>query len=65
MGIIKKLLRPRVIVWAATSVVLTALMVTATVLTTSTFKGLLEGVFGSDIAIKADIIFLYILTPAF
>ena len=54
MGVAKKLLRPRVIVWAATTVVLTALMVTATVLTTSTFKGLLEGVFGSDIAIKAE-----------
>ncbi len=54
MGVVKKLLRPRVIVWAATTVVLTALMVTATVLTTSTYKGLLEGVFGSDVAIKAE-----------
>ena len=50
----KKLLRPRVIIWAATTVVLTALLVTATVLTTSTFRGLLEGVFGADKAITAS-----------
>ena len=54
MGIGKKLLRPRVIVWAATTVVLTAFMVTATILTTSTFKGLIENVLGSDKAVKAE-----------
>ena len=54
MGIGKKLLRPRVIAWAATTLVLTGFLVTATILTTSTFKGLLEGVLGSDKAVKAE-----------
>ena len=54
MGIGKKLLRPRVFVWAGTTILLTALLVTATVLTTNTFKGLLEGVFGADTAIKGE-----------
>ena len=54
MGIGKKLLRPRVIAWAATTVLLTGFLVAATVLTTSTFKGLLENVLGSDTAVKAE-----------
>ena len=54
MGIGKKLLRPRVIAWAASTVLITAFLVTATVLTTSTFKGLLENVLGSDTAVKAE-----------
>ena len=54
MGIGKKLLRPRVFIWAGTTILLTAFLVAATVLTTSTFKGLLESVFGADTAIKAE-----------
>ena len=54
MGIGKKLLRPRVIAWAASTVLLTGFLVAATVLTTNTFRGLLEGVLGSDTAIKAE-----------
>ena len=54
MGIAKKLLRPRVIVWAASTVLLTGFLVAATILTTNTFKGLIENVLGSDTAIKAE-----------
>ena len=54
MGIGKKLLKPRVIVWGATTILLVAFMAVATVLTTKTFKGLLEGVFGSDTAITKE-----------
>ena len=54
MGVAKKLLKPRVIVWGATTIFLVAFMVTATVLTTKTFRGLLEGVFGSDTAITKE-----------
>ena len=51
MGAFKKLLRPRVIAWAGTSVLVAAFLVTATILTTRTFKVLLEGKFGGDTAI--------------
>ena len=54
MGIGKRLLRPRVIAWAASTVLLTGFLVAATVLTTNTFKGLIENVLGSDTAIKAE-----------
>ena len=54
MGAFKKLLRPRVIAWAGTSVLVAAFLVTATILTTRTFKVLLEGKFGGDIAIKKE-----------
>ena len=54
MNVLKKLLRPRVITWAATSVFLVAFIVTATILTTRTFKVLLEGKFGTDTAITAE-----------
>ena len=54
MGFFKKLLRPRVIIWAASAVVLTGLVITATILTTRTFKVLLEGKFGGDTAIKKE-----------
>ena len=54
MGIGKKLLRPRVIAWAASTVAITAFLVTATILTTNTFKGLIENVLGSDKAVKAE-----------
>ena len=47
----KKLLKPRVIAWAASTLLIVAFLVTATVLTTSTFKPLLEGKFGKDTAI--------------
>ena len=47
----KKLLKPRVIIWAASTVLLTALLVTATVLTTKTFKPLVENFLGRDTAI--------------
>ena len=54
MGAFKKLLRPRVIAWAGTSVLVAAFLVTATILTTRTFKVLLEGKFGSDTAITKE-----------
>ena len=54
MGAFKKLLRPRVIAWAGTTVLVTALLITATILTTRTFKVLLEGKFGTDTAIKKE-----------
>ena len=54
MGIGKKLLRPRVIAWAATTLVLTGVLVAGTILTTNTFKSLLEGVLGPDKAVKAE-----------
>ena len=54
MGIGKKLLKPRVIAWAATTLVLTGVLVAGTILTTNTFKSLLEGVLGPDKAVKAE-----------
>ena len=50
----KKILKPRVFIWAGVTVVLTAFLVVATVLTTKTFKGLLENVLGRDTAIVAE-----------
>ena len=50
----KKLLKPRVIAWAATTLVLTGVLVAGTILTTNTFKSLLEGVLGPDKAVKAE-----------
>ena len=54
MRVFKKLLRPRVIVWAAVSLLMTAFLITATILTTRTFKVLLEGKFGTDTAITKE-----------
>ena len=54
MGIGRKLLRPRVIAWAATTVLLTGILVAGTIVTTNTFRGLLENVLGSDTAVKAE-----------
>lgn len=54
MSIVKKLLNKRVIAWAATTVLVSAVLVAGTILTTNTFRGLLEGVLGSDEAIKAE-----------
>ena len=53
MGVFKKLLKPRVIVWAASTLLIVGFLVTATILTTRTFKVLLEGVLGFDQAITA------------
>ena len=47
----KKLLKPRVFVWAGSVVLITAFLVTATILTTKTFKPLLENTLGKDTAI--------------
>ena len=54
MGFFKKLLRPRVIVWAGTSVLVAALLITATILTTRTFEPLIKNVLGGDTAIKKE-----------
>ena len=54
MGFFKKLLKPRVIVWAGVTILMTGLVITATVLTTKTLKPLLEQVFGTDQAIKKE-----------
>ena len=54
MGVVKKLLKPRVIAWAATTVVLVGVLIAANILATKTFKGLLEGVLGPDQAIVKE-----------
>ena len=53
MGIAKRLLKPRVIAWAATTLLLSGVLVAGTILTTNTFRSLLEGVLGPDKAVKA------------
>ena len=54
MGVIKKLLRPRVIIWAAVSIVLTGVLIAANILATKQYKGLLENVLGADIPIVKE-----------
>ena len=53
MGV-KKLLKPRVFIWAGATLLLTALVITATVLTTKTFKPLVENFLGRDTAITKE-----------
>ena len=53
MGAFKKLIRPRVIIWAATSLVLVGVLITANYLGTKTFSSLLDGVFGGKRPITA------------
>lgn len=50
----KKLLKPRVFVWLGSALLITAFLITATFLTTRTFKPLLENVLGRDTAITKE-----------
>ena len=52
--IFKKLLKARVFVWLGSTLLLVALLITATVLTTRTFKPLVENVLGRDTAITKE-----------
>ena len=54
MGIVKKLLRPRVIVWAATTVVLSTVLIVANYFATQRYSSLLDGVFGRGAPIIAE-----------
>ena len=54
MGVVKKLLRPRVIIWASVSLVLAGVLIAANVLAMGKYKGLLEGVLGKDTAIVKE-----------
>ena len=46
MGVAKKLLKPRVIVWAATTVLLGGVLIAGNIVATQTLPSLLDGVFG-------------------
>ena len=48
MGFVKKLIRPRVIIWAAVSIVLAGVVIAANLVAMKKYKGLLEGVLGYD-----------------
>ena len=54
MGIVKKLLRPRVIAWAVTSVVLTGVLIAANAIAVGKYGTLIDRVLGGKKAITAE-----------
>ena len=54
MGIVKKLVRPRVIAWAATTLVLVPTLIVANYFATQRYSSLLDGVFGRGAPIIAE-----------
>ena len=54
MGVMKKLLRPRVIAWAATTVVLVGVVVAANIVATQVLPSLLDSVLGGKRPVVAE-----------
>ena len=54
MGIAKKLLKPRVIAWAATTVVLVGVLIAANAIATQKYSSLIDNVFGGKRPIVAE-----------
>ena len=54
MGIVKKLLRPRVIAWAVTTVVLAGVLIAANAVAVGKYGTLIDRVFGGKKAITAE-----------
>ena len=54
MGVIKKLLRPRVITWAATSLVLIGVLIAANAVAVGQYGSLIDRVLGGKKAITAE-----------